>query len=36
MLRRADFVTDVSEENTVSIIRVKRLRELGKMLAVTS
>jgi hypothetical protein len=37
MLRRVTLVrTDVSEELRASIIRVKRIGELGKMLAVTS
>jgi hypothetical protein len=37
MLRRVDLVsTDVSEKRSASIIRVTRVGELGKMLAVTS
>jgi hypothetical protein len=37
MLRRVAFVrTDVSEECNASIIRVTRIGELGKTLAVTS
>jgi hypothetical protein len=37
MLRRVDFVkTDVSEELSASVIRVKRIRELGATLALTS
>jgi hypothetical protein len=37
MLRRVALVrTDVSEELSVSIIRVTRIGELGTMLAVTS
>jgi hypothetical protein len=37
MLRRVALVrTDVSEEFSVSIIRVTRIRELGTALAVTS
>jgi hypothetical protein len=30
------FVTDISEERIASIIRVKRISELGTALAVTS
>jgi hypothetical protein len=37
MLRRVALVrTDVSEEHSASIIRVTRIGELGKALAVTS
>jgi hypothetical protein len=37
MLRRVALVrTDVSEERITSIIRVTRIGEIGKMLAVTS
>jgi hypothetical protein len=37
MSRRVDLViTDVSEERIASIIRVKRISELGTALAVTS
>jgi hypothetical protein len=36
MLRRVDFIrTDVSEEPITSIIRVTRIGELGRTLAVT-
>jgi hypothetical protein len=37
MCRRVALVrTDISEERIACIIRVKRITELGKMLAVTS